>query len=143
MEQKFIMLIEDNPDDTALMLRAFKKNDIKHDVIILHDGEDAIDWINMTGKHSTRNPEALPSLILLDLKLPKYDGIEVLRKIRTNDSTRLLPVVILSSSREHNDIRQCYYSGCNAYVRKQLDFDKFIEAVNSICSFWLDLNETP
>ncbi len=143
MQHKTILLVEDNPDDEALTLRALKKNNISNKVVVARDGAEALDYLFATGQHSTRDPRDIPQVILLDLKLPKIDGLEVLRRIRTTELTRLLPVVILTSSKEERDIMGSYNNGANSYVRKPVDFDQFIEAVKQLGLYWLVLNEPP
>jgi two-component system response regulator len=138
-----ILLVEDNPDDEALTLRAFRKNNIGNEIVVAHDGEEALEYLFRRGKYAERDPHKLPEVILLDLKLPKVDGLEVLRQIRTNQDTRLLPVVILTSSKEEQDLIEGYSQGANSYVRKPVDFNKFIEAVRQLGLYWLVLNETP
>jgi CheY-like chemotaxis protein len=134
-----ILLIEDNPDDEALTLRAFQKNDIGNTIVVTRDGADAIDLLTAIG-----NDEASPPvLILLDLKLPKVDGLEVLRHIRANERTRLIPVVVLTTSREHEDVLSSYRAGANAYVQKPVKFADFSEVVKTIGTFWLLMVEQP
>lgn len=136
-----ILLVEDNPDDEALTLRAFKKNNIRNDVVIARDGVLALDYIFGTGAHAGRDPEDRPVVILLDLKLPKIDGLEVLRRLRSDQRTRLTPVVVLTSSKEEQDLIQSYSLGANSYVRKPVDFTEFMEAVRQLGMYWLVLNE--
>lgn len=141
MAEKFILLVEDNPDDEALTLRALKKNKVANGVVVARDGAEAVDFLFGTGTHAGRNVAELPQIVLLDLKLPKLDGFEVLRRIRAEDRTRLLPVVILTSSKEERDVVQSYRDGCNSYVRKPVNFDEFIEAARQLGLYWLLLNE--
>ncbi len=143
MESKVILLVEDNPDDEALTLRAFKKNNIKNSVVVAHDGAEALDYLFGAGRHGGRDVTDLPQVMLLDLKLPKVDGLEVLRRVRETEHTRLLPVVILTSSREEQDLIAGYRLGCNSYVRKPVNFDEFVEAARQLGLYWLVLNETP
>ncbi|MFA6469723.1 MAG: response regulator [Bacteroidota bacterium] len=143
MEDKIILLVEDNPDDIELTLRALKKNKIMNEVIVAHDGAEALDYLFGTGAYHNRNLAVMPTLILLDLKLPKVDGLEVLRNIRANKRTKLLPVVILTSSKEEQDVANGYSLGVNSYVRKPVDFNQFAEAVNNLGLYWLLLNERP
>ncbi len=143
MEEKLILLVEDNPDDQALTLRALKKNNIRNRVVIKQDGAEALDFLFCRGADAGRDPREAPQLILLDLKLPKVDGLEVLRQIRADEHTRLLPVVILTSSNEEKDLIQGYGYGANSYVRKPVDFNQFVEAVNNLGLYWLVLNEAP
>lgn len=143
MENKTILLVEDNLDDVELTLHALKKNNIKNEVTVVNDGAEALDFLFCTGKYSTRNILDMPTIILLDLKLPKIDGLEVLRRIRANEHTKLLPVVILTSSKEEQDIINGYCFGANSYVRKPIDFSQFTEAIGHLGLYWLLLNETP
>jgi len=143
MENRNILLVEDNPDDVALTLRAFEKCNIKNKVVIVNDGEEALDYLYCKGKYIGRNFLELPSVVLLDLKLPKIDGFEVLKTIRENENTKFLPVVILTSSKEEQDIMNGYKLGVNSYIRKPVDFNKFFEAVKTLGLYWLLLNETP
>lgn len=140
--EKTILLVEDNPDDVALTLRALKKNNIKNTVVVAKDGVEALDFLFGEGAHQGRDPRDKPQLILLDLKLPKVDGLEVLQKLRTDERTRLLPVVILTSSKEQRDLVEGYSLGANSYIRKPVDFDQFIEAVRQLGLYWMVLNET-
>ena len=141
MKDKIILLIEDNPDDEALTLRALEKNNIKNDVVVVHDGAEALDYLFATGSYAGRDLTIMPQLTLLDLKLPKVDGLEVLRQLRANERTRLLPVVILTSSNEEQDRVNGYGLGANSYVRKPIDFGQFIDAVRQLGLYWLILNE--
>lgn len=143
MKEKIILLVEDNPDDEALTLRALKKNNIGNQLVVVRDGAEALDFLFCTGAYSERQMTDLPQVILLDLNLPKIDGLEVLRRIRENEITQLLPVVILTSSKEEQDIINGYKQGANSYVRKPVDFNQFVEAVRQLGLYWLVLNETP
>ena len=143
MNNKVILLVEDNPDDELLTLRAFKKSNILNEIIVARDGAEALDYLFATGAYAERDPDELPQLILLDLKLPKMSGLEVLRYLRTNEQTRLLPIVILTSSDEERDIIDGYELGANSYVRKPVDFAQFAEAVQRLGLYWLVLNEFP
>jgi len=143
MENKTILLVEDNSDDEALTLRALKKNNIQNEVVVAHDGAEALDYLFGTGAHVSRDTSVMPAVILLDLKLPKLDGLEVLRRIRAHARTQLLPVVILTSSQEEQDIVNGYRLGANSYIRKPVDFSKFTEAVRQLGLYWLLLNEPP
>ncbi len=136
-----ILLVEDNPDDEALTLRAFNKNRINNPVVVARDGVEALDYLFATGAHAGRDVSVMPALILLDLKLPRIDGLEVLRRIRANEHTSLLPVVILTTSKEQQDIYEGYSLGANSYIRKPVDFEKFIHAVGQLGVYWLVLNE--
>jgi len=138
-----ILLVEDNPADEALTLRAFKKNNIGNNTIVAHDGVEALDFLFGTGIYADRDISVMPQLILLDLKLPRLDGLEVLRRLRADDRTRLLPVVILTSSKEEQDLINGYSLGANSYVRKPVDFTQFSEAVRQLGLYWLVLNEIP
>lgn len=141
MRDKIILLIEDNPDDAALTLRALENNNIKNDVVVVHDGAEALDYLFGAGSYAGRDLTIMPQLTLLDLKLPKVDGLEVLRRVRGNELTRLLPVVILTSSNEEQDRINGYGLGANSYVRKPIDFGQFIDAVRHLGLYWLILNE--
>lgn len=143
MNKKTILLVEDNPDDIALTLRALKKNHISNEVAVAHDGIEALDYLFGTGQHAGRDVTRVPALILLDLKLPKVDGLDVLRRLRADARTKLLPVVILTSSREEQDLASGYALGANSYIRKPVDFDKFTEAIRQLGLYWLVLNEAP
>jgi two-component system response regulator len=135
------LLIEDNPDDEALTLRALKQNNILNEVIVARDGAEALDYLFGTGLHAGRDLTVMPQVTLLDLKLPKVDGLEVLRQLRANELTRLLPVVILTTSNEEQDRTSGYGLGANSYVRKPVDFAQFIDAVRQLGLYWLILNE--
>ncbi|MHC9543177.1 MAG: response regulator [Vulcanimicrobiota bacterium] len=141
MEEKFILLVEDNPDDVTLIMRSLKKFNIVNKVVLARDGAEALDFLFCQGAFSGRNPDSHPQVVLLDLKLPKLDGLEVLRQIRENEHTRLLPVVILTSSSEQSDLVKGYALGTNSYVRKPVDFHEFAEAVRHLGLYWLILNE--
>jgi two-component system, response regulator len=138
-----IMLVEDNPDDIELTLRAFRKNNIANNTVVVHDGAEALDYLFGRDAYADRNTKDQPRLILLDLKLPKMNGLQVLDQIRANENTRLLPVVILTSSKEETDLISSYKSGANSYVRKPVDFNQFVEAVRNIGLYWLLINEAP
>jgi two-component system response regulator len=141
MPRKVILLIEDNPDDEALTLRALKKNNITNEVVVLRDGAEALDYFFGTGKYTGRDTTLMPQVTLLDLKLPKLDGLEVLRQLRANPRTKLIPIVILTSSNEEQDRLKGYGLGANSYVRKPVDFNQFIDAVRQLGLYWLLLNE--
>jgi len=143
MKDKVILLVEDNPDDEALTLRALKKNNITNEVIVARDGQEALEYLFGTGKYAGRDATLMPQVTLLDLKLPKVDGLEVLRQVRANEVTRHLPVVILTSSNEDKDRFEGYELGANSYVRKPVDFDQFVSAVLQLGLYWLVLNERP
>ncbi len=141
-ETKVILLVEDNPDDEALTLRAFAKNNIGNRIVIARDGAEALDWLFKRGQHAERS-EPEPQIVLLDLKLPKVDGLEVLRQMRDDPRTKLMPVVILTSSKEESDVLRGYELRANSYIRKPVDFARFVEAVREIGMYWLVLNEPP
>ena len=141
MTEKIILLIEDNPDDELLTRRAFQKNNILNTVVVAHDGAEALDML--LGSGAEREPMPPPAVILLDLNLPKISGLEVLRRLRSDDRTRLLPVVILTSSREEQDLIEGYRLGANSYVRKPVDFAEFLSATRQLGLYWLMLNEAP
>jgi two-component system response regulator len=143
MDNKSILLVEDNPDDEALTLRALKKNNIRNDVVVARDGAQALDYLFGTGAYAGRDMSIMPSVTLLDIKLPKIDGLEVLRRMRADERTKLLPVVILTSSKEEQDLTDGYKSGASSYIRKPVDFSQFTEAVRELGLYWLVLNETP
>ncbi|MDM9581672.1 MULTISPECIES: response regulator [unclassified Nostoc] len=138
-----ILLVEDNPDDEALTLRALKKNNILNEVVVARDGVEALDYLFGKGVYADRDMNIMPNLILLDLKLPKMDGLEVLRQLRADDRTKILPVVILTSSKEEQDLINGYSLGANSYVRKPVDFSQFSEAVRQLGLYWFVLNESP
>lgn len=140
---KVILLVEDNPDDEALTLRALKKNNILNEVVVARDGEEALDYLFGTGKHEGRDTRQQPQLILLDLHLPKLSGMEVLERVRADERTRLQPVVILTTSNEEKDILSSYENGANSYTRKPVDFNEFMDAVRQLGMYWLLLNEAP
>jgi len=142
MEDKMILLVEDNADDEALTLRALKKNNIGNKVVVVRDGAEALEFLFCSGAYADRDPRDKPQVILLDLKLPKVDGLEVLRRIRADQSTRTLPVVILTSSKEEQDVVNSYLIGVNSYVLKPVDFIQFVEAIRQLGLYWLVLNET-
>jgi len=138
-----ILLVEDNEDDVALTLRALEKNRLHNDVEIVRDGQDALDLLFRRGEYASRSPADLPELILLDLKVPRVDGLEVLRQIRASPVTQFLPVVVLTSSSQERDVVQSYQLGANSYVQKPVDFDDFIEATRQLGMYWLVLNKLP
>lgn len=141
MEDKIILLVEDNPDDETLALRALKKNNIRNEVVIARDGAEALDYLFGTGVYAGRDLHIMPAIILLDLKLPKIDGLEVLKRIRAEEPTKLLAVVILTSSKEEQDLINGYSFGANSYIRKPVDFAQFAEAIRQLGLYWLVLNE--
>jgi two-component system response regulator len=143
MADRNILLVEDNPDDVALTLRALNKNNIANQVVVATDGAEALEYLFGTGSHAGRDLAEMPAVVLLDLKLPKVDGLEVLRRLRADERTRLLRVVILTSSKEEQDLIDGYRLGANSYVRKPVDFVKFVDAVRQLGLYWLVLNEPP
>jgi len=143
MDDRKILLVEDNPDDEALTIRGLRKNNIRNEIVVAHDGVEALDYLFATGAHAGRDTRDQPAVILLDLKLPKLDGLQVLRRIRADNRTKLLPVVILTSSKEEQDLIASYSLGANSYVRKPVDFVQFAEAVRQLGLYWLLLNEPP
>ena len=143
MKNKIILLVEDNPDDVTLTIRAFKKNNVANEVIVALDGVEALDYLFGTGKYEKRDMNIMPAVILLDLKLPKLDGLEVLKRLRADERTKLLPVVVLTSSKEEQDVVSSYSLGANSYIRKPVDFHKFVEALRHLELYWLVLNELP
>jgi two-component system response regulator len=138
---KVILLVEDNASDEKLTVLAFKKCGVSNEVVVVRDGADALDYVFGTGKHAGRDPKALPTVVLLDLNLPRIDGLEVLRRIRADPRTRLLPVIVLTASKEEEDVLQSYTLGANAYVRKPVEFVAFVEAAKTLGLFWLLVNE--
>jgi two-component system response regulator len=143
MLNKIIMLVEDNPDDETLTLRALRKNNIQNEVAVARDGVEALDYLFGSGAYAERDPRNKPVVILLDLKLPKIDGLEVLRRLRADERTQFIPVVVLTSSKEEQDLMKSYSFGCNSYIRKPVDFVQFVEAVRQLGLYWLVLNEVP
>ena len=140
---KTILLVEDNPDDEALAIRALKRHHISNEVIVAHDGVEALEYLFCTGVYAGRDINFKPTVVLLDLKLPRVDGLEVLRRLREDDRTRLLPVVILTTSSEEQDMLNSYSLGCNSYIRKPVDFVQFSEAIRQLGMYWLLMNEPP
>ncbi len=141
MDEKTVLLVEDNPDDVELTVRAFRKSNIGNRVVVVEDGAEALDWLHRPGPDGALRP--LPEVVLLDLKLPRVDGLEVLRRIRENERTRVLPVVILTSSNEERDMVESYRLGANSYVRKPVEFGEFMEAARELGLYWLVLNRLP
>jgi two-component system response regulator len=141
--QRTILLVEDNRDDEDLTLRALRKANVANDVSVVRDGQEALDFMFCTGAHAGRDPEAMPGVILLDLKLPKLNGIDVLHRLRADPRTRLVPVVILTSSSEEEDMLKSYESGANSYVRKPVEFAAFATAVTQLGVYWMLLNQGP
>ncbi len=138
---KIVLLVEDNDDDVDLALRAFAKSSVPSEIVCVRDGEEALEYLFATGRHADRAPERMPAVVLLDLKLPKVDGLDVLQQVRAHDSTRRLPVVVLTSSAEARDIERSYDLGANSFVRKPVAFSAFIDAANQLGLYWLTLNE--
>jgi CheY-like chemotaxis protein len=136
-----ILLVEDNPDDVELTLRAFEKHNLANEIIVARDGEEAVDILFQRGKEGVK--QQVPDLILLDLKLPKMDGLEVLRQVKENPRTKVIPVVILTSSKEENDLNESYRLGANSYIRKPVNFKKFTEVVIQLGLYWMVINEPP
>ncbi len=143
MKDKVILLVEDNPDDEVLTQRALKKNHVVNEVVVARDGVEALDYLFGTGIYEGRDTSVMPQLVLLDLKLPKLDGLEVLRRLRSDERTRLLPVVILTSSKEEQDMIDGYGLGANSYIRKPVDFAQFVRTIEQLKLYWLVLNEPP
>lgn len=143
MKTKSILLVEDNPDDVELTMRALAKSHVANSVDLAVDGVEALEYLSCTGKFADRDPCILPQVILLDLKMPRLDGLEVLRRIRSDEKTRLLPVVILTTSSEERDKVESYKLGANSYIRKPVDFVQFAESVRQLGLYWLVLNEAP
>jgi two-component system response regulator len=141
--KKLILLVEDNSSDEKLTALALRKCEVPNEVVVVRDGAEALDYLFGSGAHAGRDTSALPALVLLDLNLPKINGLEVLRRIRANETTAALPVVILTSSKQDEDITQGYASGANAYVRKPVDYAEFVAAAQTLGVFWLRLNEPP
>jgi len=142
LDGSIIMVVEDNPDDEMLTVRALRKHNLKNEIVVVRDGAEALEYLFCEGRHADRDP-TMPHLVLLDLKLPKVDGLEVLRRLRANERTRLLPVIILTSSDEEHDLIEGYSNGANSYVRKPVDFGEFSEAVRQLGLYWLVWNQVP
>jgi two-component system response regulator len=142
-DRKTILLVEDNPDDVALTMRAFERNNMLNPIVVARDGVEALEFLFARGAHAERAGKPLPTLILLDLKLPRIDGLGVLKAIRGDERTRLIPVVILTSSKEDQDLAQGYALGANSYVRKPVDFAEFLEAARVLGIYWLAVNQPP
>jgi two-component system response regulator len=143
VQTKTILLVEDNPDDIELTLRALRRSNIANQVVVARDGREALDYLFCEGEYEGRDGGDCPTVVFLDLKLPKINGVEVLRRIRDHEATRLLPVVVLTSSLEESDLISSYGLGANSYIRKPVDFDQFMEAVHQLGLYWLLLNEAP
>ncbi len=142
-KDKVILLVEDNPDDEALAIRALKRHHVSNEIVVAHDGVEALDYLFGRGQYEGRDVNVKPSVVLLDLKLPRVDGLEVLRQVRDDDRTRLLPVVVLTTSSEEQDLLNSYSLGCNSYIRKPVDFIQFSEAIRQLGMYWLLMNEAP
>ncbi len=140
---KNILLVEDNPDDVELTLRALKQYNIRNEIIVVRDGAEALDYLFATGAYADRDTTTMPTVVILDLKLPKVDGLEVLQRMRADERTKLVPVVILTSSNEEQDMVNSYKFGANSYVRKPVDFTQFVEAARQLGLYWLVINEPP
>ncbi len=142
-KERTILLVEDNPDDVELTLRALKQYNIRNQINVVRDGAEALDYLFATGTYSDRDTTAMPAVVILDLKLPKVDGLEVLQRIRADEQTKLVPVVILTSSTEEQDMINGYKFGANSYIRKPVDFTQFVEAARQLGLYWLVINEPP
>ncbi|RUT04347.1 two-component system response regulator [Dulcicalothrix desertica PCC 7102] len=140
---KSILLVEDNPDDEALAIRALKRHHIGNEIVVAHDGVEALDYLFGTGIYKGRDINIKPTVVLLDLKLPRIDGLEVLRRLREDERTKLLPVVVLTTSNEEQDLLNSYSLGCNSYIRKPVDFMQFSDAIRQLGMYWLLMNEVP
>lgn len=138
-----LLLVEDNPDDELLTVRALKRNNILNEIVVARDGVEALDYLFGTGAYAGRDMAVMPQIILLDLKLPKIDGLEVLKRLRADERTHLIPVIILTSSKEETDLVRGYSLGANSYIRKPVDFEQFVQAVQQLKLYWLVLNEAP
>ena len=143
MRSRTILLVEDNADDVELTLRAFRKSPVTPDIVVVRDGAEALDYLFISGAHAQREPTRAPAVVLLDLNLPKVDGLQVLERIRTDPRTSRLPVVILTSSKEDRDLLRSYELGANSFVRKPVDFTEFVDAARQVAVYWLALNEPP
>jgi CheY-like chemotaxis protein len=143
VSNKVILLIEDNPDDEALAIRALKRHHVGNQIVVAHDGVEALDYLFGTGLYADRDVNLKPSVVLLDLKLPRVDGLEVLRRLREDERTRLVPVVVLTTSSEERDLLDSYSLGCNSYIRKPVDFVQFSEAIRQLGMYWLLMNQPP
>ncbi|MGH8185773.1 MAG: response regulator [Steroidobacteraceae bacterium] len=143
MSERYILLVEDNPDDEELTLLSLRKNNLAHDIVVVRDGVEAIDFLFGNGQYASRDVSHVPTVILLDLKLPKLDGLGVLKRLRADERTRNLPVVVLTSSSQDADVIASYNLGANSYVRKPVEFGAFVEAVSSLGLYWVLLNRPP
>lgn len=142
-QKSVLLLVEDNPDDEELTLLAFEQSPVSNEVVVARDGVEALDYLFGTGMHANRDTSALPALILLDLQLPRINGLEVLQRLRSDDRTKLIPVVIMTTSNEQQDLINSYALGCNSYIRKPVNYDQFVTAVQQLGMYWLFLNEAP
>lgn len=138
-----VLLVEDNPNDAELTLRAFKKNNLENKIFVVKDGEEALEFIFATGRYASRDVNIPPKVILLDLKLPKVGGIEVLKKIKSDDKTKHIPIVVVTSSQETQDIQTCYDLGVNSYIQKPIEFEAFVKAIAEVGLYWIILNKPP
>ena len=143
IRSRIILLVEDNPNDVKLTMSAFEKSNVSNEIVVVSDGEEAIDYLFATGRHAGRDPKVMPEVVLLDMKLPKIDGLGVLRRLRADERTRRLPIVILTTSKEEKDITSSYNLGANSFVRKPVDFVQFIDAARHLGLYWLVMNEPP
>ncbi|HEY7841105.1 MAG TPA: response regulator [Gammaproteobacteria bacterium] len=143
MGEKLILLVEDNPDDEELTVRSLRKSGVANDIAIARDGSEAVEFLFCQGRHEGRSPEIMPAVVLLDLKLPKLSGIDVLKRMRADPRTQYIPVVVLTSSSEDEDMVRSYESGANSYVRKPVNFEAFVQAVSQLGLYWMLLNERP
>jgi two-component system response regulator len=143
MSERYILLVEDNPDDEELTLLSLRKNNLAHEIVVVRDGVEAIEYLFGTGQYAHRDIQQAPTVILLDLKLPKLDGLGVLKRLRADERTRNLPVVVLTSSSQDADVIASYNLGANSYVRKPTDFDEFVPMLREILEYWLTLNRAP
>ncbi|MFV2060117.1 MAG: response regulator [Gammaproteobacteria bacterium] len=143
MLKQVILLVEDNPDDAMLAVRAFKKNQLVADIIVVSDGVEALEYLHCEGEYKNRDCSELPSIVILDLNMPRLNGLEVLKDIRADDRTNLLPVIMLTSSLEESDVLDCYGSGANSYIHKPIDFDKFSDMSQQLVDYWFSANITP
>jgi two-component system response regulator len=141
IRSRIILLVEDNPNDTHLTLRAFERSAVLHEIVVARDGQEALDYLFASGSFADRDPQLMPDVVLLDLKLPRVDGLAVLRRIRTDERTRQLPVVVLTSSNEETDVIRSYELGANSFVQKPVDFTEFMNAAQQLGLYWLALNE--
>jgi two-component system response regulator len=142
MKRGIILLIEDQQDDVELTLRAFSKSEVAHEIVAVRDGEEALDFLFSTGAYANRDRSLVPSVVLLDLKIPKVNGLEILQRMRADERTRHIPVVVLTSSSEDRDISACYRSGANSFICKPVNFSEFIDTANYLGRYWLGLNQS-